>query len=62
MFFKKRIWLYLLLFLFVLCLFSVFILARFNCWTFDMLNKNPSVKSLTLAKELLKNNIFGNSN
>lgn len=52
-FFKKRIWLWLLLFGVVACLFSVFFLARYNRWTYDLLNDNPSVKSLPLAKEIL---------
>jgi hypothetical protein len=51
--FKKRIWIWLLVFVIMGCLFSLFFLARYNRWTYDLLNDNPSVKSLTLAKEIL---------
>ena len=52
-FVKKRIWVWILLFIVVGFISTVFFVARYNSWTYDLLNNNPSVKSLTLAKEIL---------
>ena len=52
-FVKKRIWVWILLFIVVGVISTVFFVARYNSWTYDLLNNNPSVKSLTLAKEIL---------
>ena len=52
-FFKKRIWVWVLLFIVAGGISTVFFVARYNRWAYDMLNDNPPVKSLTHAKKIL---------
>ncbi len=52
-FVKKRIWVWILLFIVAGVISTVFFVTRYNSWTFDMLNDNPPVKSLTHAKSIL---------
>ena len=52
-FVKKRIWVWVLLFIVAGGISTVFFVARYNRWAYDMLNDNPPVQSLTHAKKIL---------
>ena len=53
-FLKMRIWFWLLLLMVIGVVSSLFFVAKYSIWTYDMLNDNEPVKTLTLARELLQ--------
>ena len=53
-FLKMRIWCWLLLLMVIGVVSSLFFVAKYSIWTYDMLNDNKPVKTLTLARELLQ--------
>jgi len=53
-FLKMRIWFWLLLLMVIGVVSSLFFVAKYSIWTYDMLNDNKPVKTLTLARELLQ--------
>jgi uncharacterized protein YcbK (DUF882 family) len=53
-FFKIRIWFLLLLLMLIGVVSSLFFVTKYSIWTYDMLNDNKPVKTLTVAKKILE--------